>query len=46
MPCKKYKSKKQRKLCFLTKGWKDFSKVKRLSKKEAREYNDEYWSSW
>lgn len=28
MPCGKYKSKKQRGLCFLTKGWKDWSKVK------------------
>ena len=29
MPCEKYKSKKQRGLCYLTKGWKDFSKVKK-----------------
>jgi len=28
MPCEKYKSKKQRSLCFATKGWKDFSKIK------------------
>ena len=29
MPCGKYKSKKQRGLCFLTKEWSDFSKVKK-----------------
>lgn len=29
MPCEKYKSKKQRGLCYLTKGFKDFSKVKK-----------------
>lgn len=29
MPCKNYKSKKQRGLCYLTKGWKDWGKVKK-----------------
>jgi hypothetical protein len=29
MPCKKYKSKKQRGLCFATNEWKDFSKLKK-----------------
>jgi hypothetical protein len=30
MPCKEYKSIKQRKLCFATKEWKDWSKIKKL----------------
>lgn len=30
MPCSKYKSKKQRGLCYLTKGWTDFTKVTRV----------------
>lgn len=32
MPCSKYKSTKQRKLCFATDGWKDWSKIKRARK--------------
>ena len=32
MPCSKYKSKKQRALCFATNEWKDFSKVKKKKK--------------
>jgi len=32
MPCKKYKSKKQRNLCFATKEWKDFSMIKKIKK--------------
>jgi hypothetical protein len=31
MPCSKYKSKKQRGLCYVTKGWKDFSRVRKRS---------------
>lgn len=42
MPCSKYKSKKQRALCYLTKEWTDFSKVsskkmiQRLQSKRVR----------
>lgn len=32
MPCSKYKNKKQRGLCFLTKEWTDWSKVKNKRK--------------
>lgn len=28
MPCAKYKSKKQRGLCYSTRGWKDWKKVR------------------
>ena len=28
MPCEKYKSLKQRNLCFATDGWKDWSNIK------------------
>jgi hypothetical protein len=35
MPCSKYKSKKQRGLCFLTNEWTDFSRVKKKSKKKV-----------
>jgi hypothetical protein len=31
MPCEKYKSPGQRNLCFQTKGWKDWSSVKKNS---------------
>lgn len=31
MPCSKYEG-KQRRLCYATKGWKDFTKIKRLKK--------------
>lgn len=30
MPCKKYNSKKQKSLCFLTNEWKDFSKIRNM----------------
>jgi hypothetical protein len=36
IPCSKYKG-SQRKLCFATKGWKDWSKVKEF-KKERKEH--------
>lgn len=36
MPCSKYKG-SQRKLCFATKGWKDWSKIK-MFKKEQKEH--------
>jgi hypothetical protein len=32
MPCGKYKSKRQIKLCFATKSWKDWSKIKKRNK--------------
>jgi hypothetical protein len=34
MPCGKYKG-KQRRLCFATKEWKDWSKIKKLPKKKG-----------
>lgn len=34
MPCNKYKSKKQRGLCYLTKEWKDWSKVGKVKKRK------------
>lgn len=36
MPCKKYKSKKQRKLCYLTDEWKDWSKVRKLKMEKKK----------
>jgi len=36
MPCNKYKSPKKRKLCYLTKEWKDFSKVKNIKIKKLK----------
>lgn len=33
MPCSKYKSKRQRGLCFVTKGWTDWSKIKKKKRK-------------
>lgn len=36
MPCSKYKSKKQRGLCYLTKGWKDWNKVKKKGYKKFK----------
>jgi len=35
MPCSKYKG-KQRKLCYATKEWKDWSKIKKYKKKKVR----------
>lgn len=32
MPCSKYKSKRQRGLCYATKGWKDWSKIRGIKK--------------
>ena len=36
MPCEKYKSPKQRNLCFMTNGWKDFSKVRNINKPKKK----------
>ena len=36
MPCKKYTSEKQRKLCYLTREWKDWSKVKKAKAKKKK----------
>lgn len=36
MPCKKYKSKKQRKLCFATKEWTDWSEIRKKKKKKSK----------
>jgi len=34
MPCSKYKSKKQKALCFATDEWKDWSKIKKKKGKK------------
>lgn len=39
MPCSKYKSKKQRGLCYLTEGWKSFDKAYKLQKKSPKKYS-------
>ena len=36
MPCSQYKSPRQRRLCYLTKEWTDWSKVRRPAKKPRR----------
>jgi hypothetical protein len=36
MPCSRYKSKKQRGLCYLTHGWKNWEKVKKKYNKQIR----------
>jgi len=40
MPCKKYKSKKQRNLCFATEGWTNWKNIKKpLSSKLNKKTN-------
>lgn len=36
MPCKSYKPRKQRALCFATKGWKDWSKIRKLKRRSKK----------
>ena len=36
-PCSKYESKKQRNLCFATKGWTDWKAIRKQKEKYGKE---------
>ena len=46
MPCTKYKSKKQKKLCYLTREWSDWSKIKYIKKEKFKKNKIERYTSY